>query len=461
MARGFVVAGTASGVGKTTVTAGIVAALVRRGYAVQPFKAGPDYIDPSYLGRAAGVPCRNLDTWMLDQAAVGELFARAVSVADIAVVEGVMGLFDGRSGEDEAGSTAQLAKLLELPVVLVVDASAMARSAAATVMGYQRFDPGLRVAGVVLNRVAGERHAEMCTTAIEQDTGVPVVGWLPRDETVVLPERHIGLIPESELRPDGAIFDSLVDLVERQLDLDALLASAAPCSLDVPPLLFPREPQPSLARIAIARDRAFNFYYEDALDLLRAWGAELLPFSPLEDERLPEGAGAIYIGGGFPELFAGQLAANASMHAALREAAARGLPVYGECGGLMYLGRSLVDLEGESHEMVGLVPAHSVMTRDRLTLGYREAESRGTPLLPVGERVRGHEFHWSTLREPPSDEHAAYWVVEGDGRPEGFRVGSVTATYLHTHLAARPDLARNFVATASRSAAETTEERRP
>jgi cobyrinic acid a,c-diamide synthase len=460
MARGFVVAGTASGVGKTTVTAGIAAALLRRGLAVQPFKAGPDYIDPSYLGRAAAVPCRNLDTWMLDEAAVRELFARAAASADVAVVEGVMGLFDGRSGEDEAGSTAQLAKLLGLPVVLVVDASAMARSAAAAVMGYQRFDPALQVAGVVLNRVGSERHAEMCTTAIEQATGVRVLGWLPRDETVALPERHLGLIPESELRPDGQLFDSLAELVERQVDLDALLTRAAPCPLDVPRRLFPREPQPSLARIAIARDRAFNFYYEDSLDLLRAWGAELLPFSPLEDERLPEGAGAVYIGGGFPELYAGELAANASMHAALREAAAHGLPVYGECGGLMYLGRSLVDLEGQAHQMVGLVPADSAMTRDRLSLGYREAESRGTPLLPAGERARGHEFHWSTLREPPSGEHAAYWFVEGDGRPEGFRAGSVTATYLHTHLAARLDLARNFVAAASRSRAQATRERR-
>ena len=445
MTLGVVIGGVSSGVGKTTIAAGISAALRLRGLTVQPFKAGPDYIDPTYLEAFAGRSCRNLDTWMLPSAHVRELFGRAAAGADIALIEGVMGLHDGRSGTDGAGSTASLARLLHLPVVLVVDASAMARSAAAVVLGYQQLDPALRFAGVILNRVAGAGHAAMCTEAIEEVTGLPVLGWLPRDTGIALPERHLGLVPAVERAPQPQLEARLVALIEQHIDLDALLARLAECETPVSRRLFPDKPAAPRVRIAVARDAAFHFYYEDSLDLLRAWGVELLPFSPTEDAALPPGADAVLIGGGFPELAAPQLAANAPMLASVRAAASAGLPIYGECGGLMYLGGHLTMFDGSRHRMLGLVPADSVMTTDRMSLGYRQVASLGTPFLPAGEAVRGHEFHWSTLEAPVQEATAAYRVLDDDPRPEGFRVGSVTATYVHLHLGARADLAPNFV----------------
>ena len=445
-ARGVIVAGTSSGVGKTTIATGIVAALRARGLRVQPFKAGPDYIDPTYLARAAGRPCRNLDTWMLTDDTVREMFTRAAAQSDVALVEGVMGLFDG--ADNGTGSAAHLARLLGLPVVLVIDARAMAQSAAAIALGFQRFDPKVRIAGIVLNRVASERHAALCREAIAARTGLPVLGAIPRSEEAAIPERHLGLVPDVETPAATRWFDGLAELAARHLDLDALLTLAAPvAAAAVAPQVFPSSTVAPRARIAIARDEAFHFYYQDSLDLLEAHGAELCPFSPLADPALPE-CDAIYIGGGFPELFAADLARNEAMHAAIRDAAARGLPVYGECGGLMYLGGGIVDFEGVRHGMVGIVPAESVMQSSRLTLGYREVESCGTALLPAGERMRGHEFHWSSLATPPIDASAAYRVLDQDGRADGYRAGSVTATYVHAHLATRADLAPNFIAAA-------------
>ncbi len=445
-ARGLVIAGTASSVGKTTIATGLAGALRARGLRVQPFKTGPDYIDPTYLTRAAGRPCRNLDTWMLSEATVQELCARAARAADIALIEGVMGLYDGSA--DGTGSAAHLARLLELPVVLVVDASAMAQSAGALVLGFQRLDPEVRLAGVILNRVASARHASICGDAITAATGLPILGAIPRDAEVGIPSRHLGLIPEVESPAASSWFDHLSTLIATHIDLDALLACAAPVASPASTGLFPTSTPAADARIAIARDEAFHFYYQDSLDLLEAWGAELAPFSPLADSALPADCGAVYIGGGFPELFAAALEANAALARALADAAARDVPIYGECGGLMYLGRSLTSFEGERRTMAGLLPADSVMRGSRLTLGYREVESCGTPLLPSGGRMRGHEFHWSALEAPPTIDGAAYRVVSDDGRPDGFRVGSVTATYVHAHLASRRDLAPNFVASA-------------
>lgn len=445
-ARGVIVAGTSSGVGKTTIATGIAGALRARGLRVQPFKTGPDYIDPTYLARAAGRPCRNLDTWMLTDDTVRELFTRAATQADVALVEGVMGLFDGAN--DGTGSAAHLARLLGLPVVLVIDARAMAQSAAAIVLGFQRYDPDVRIAGVVLNRVASQRHAAVCGDAITARTGLPILGAIPRSEEAAIPERHLGLVPDVETPAADRWFDGLARLASTHLDLDAMLALATPIeAIEVPQPVFPASVAPPRARIAIARDAAFHFYYQDSLDLLEAHGAELRPFSPLADAALPE-CDAVYIGGGFPELFAADLARNEAMRAAVRDAAVRGLPVYGECGGLMYLGGGIADFEGVRHPMVGLVPAESVMQGSRLTLGYREVESCGTPLLPAGERMRGHEFHWSGLAAPPTDADAAYRVIDQGGRADGYRAGSVTATYVHTHLATRPDLAPNFIVAA-------------
>ena len=444
-----VIAGVRSGVGKTTIATGIMGALNRRGYAVQPFKAGPDYIDPSYHQVACGVPSRNLDTWLLPHATVLELYGKASSKRQISVVEGVMGLFDGHSSLDEEGSTAQLAKLLNAPVILVADASSVARSVAAEVLGYQQFDPDLNVAGVILNGVGSDRHLEFCQPQIEATTGLPVLGYLPRRAEFEQPERHLGLIPTVEGTVANQWYDALIAQVEETIDVSRVAQLAQLCSPPASaPQVYPLEPQPRRAIIAVAQDKAFNFYYQDSLDLLEAWGAEIVPFSPLEDESLPEGAGGVYLGGGFPEMFAAELSANRPMLDSIRHAATRGIPLYGECGGLMYLGRSLKGFDGEAHAMAGLVPAVSAMSQSRLSLGYREVEALGDgPLLSAGQQVRGHEFHWSTLEQAPGENESVYRVVNQGGRPDGFRSGSVWATYVHVHMGSAPDLAPRFVET--------------
>ena len=449
MAPALVIAGVRSGVGKTTIATGIMGALTRREMRVQPFKAGPDYIDPSYHKLACGVPSRNLDTWLMSHAAVSELYQRASDSRQISVIEGVMGVFDGHSNLSEEGSSAELAKLLDAPVILVADASKVARSVAAEVLGYQLFDPDLRIAGVILNGVGGPRHLDFCAPQIEATTGLPVLGYLPRREELVQPERHLGLIPTVEGTVVNEWYDTLIAQVEETIDLDRLLKIAASSNPPAAvPSLYPEEDQPKRAVIALAQDPAFSFYYQDSLDLLQAWGAELVPFSPLVDVGLPAGAGGVYIGGGFPEMFAQQLSQNEPMLQSMRQAVGRGLPVYAECGGLMYLGQSLSDLEGVQHTMVGAIPVVSSMAGGQLHLGYREVEScTDSPLLRKGQRVRGHEFHWSVLEQPADPEQAVYRVVDQDNRPEGFQTGSVWASYIHIHLGSDPTLAKRFVET--------------
>ena len=449
MSGAIVIAGVRSGVGKTTIATGIMGALTRRGHSVQPFKAGPDYIDPSYHQLACGVPSRNLDTWLLPHPTVAELFRRAGGPDKVSVVEGVMGVFDGHSSLTEEGSTAQLAKLLDAPVILVADAAKVARSVAAEVLGYQQFDPDLRIAGVILNGVGGPRHLEFCQPQIEATTGLPVLGYLPRRDQFVQPERHLGLIPTVEGTVVQEWYDALIAQVEETIDLDGILRLAATANPPAgAPQVYPAEPQPKRARIAIAQDKAFSFYYQDSLDLLEAWGADLVPFSPLADESLPPQVGGVYIGGGFPEMFARELAENRPMLESVRQALARELPFYAECGGLMYLGQSLSDLEGDTFPMVGALPVVSSMSNQRLTLGYREVEAcADTPLLEHGQRIRGHEFHWSVLEAPPDPGQAVYRVVDQENRPEGFRIGSIWASYIHIHLGSAPGLARRFVET--------------
>lgn len=455
-AKAIVIAGTASGVGKTTVATGIMAALVRRGFKVQPFKVGPDYIDPSYHTWATGRPSRNLDTWLLPHGAVVELFRRAAADADMAIIEGVMGLYDGHSSLSEAGSTAELAKLLGAPVVLVVDAHGAGRSLAAMVRGYAAFDPGLHLCGVVLNGVGSPGHIALCREAIETDTGIPVLGGLPRDDELRLPERHLGLVPMAEGPAGQEYLERLVAQVEAAIALDRLVElSGQATPPQTTPSLFPDRPLPPRVRLAVAQDRAFSFYYQDSLDLLTAWGAEIVPFSPLRDGSLPPGSDGIYLGGGFPELYAGELAENRGMREAIRQAGEGGVPVYGECGGLMYLGQSIRDFEGREFPMVGLIPARSVLRPEgarRLTLGYRTVRAlRYGPLLRRGAEVRGHEFHWSVLEPGPGDSRSAYRIVDQGGRREGFHIGSVLASYVHLHLGSLPTLAPRLVDTCRRN----------
>lgn len=446
--KGVVIAGTASGVGKTTITCGLIGALRTLGLVVAPFKVGPDYIDPSYHARVAGRPCHTLDSWMIPHAVLRQIFARSARDADVAVVEGVMGLFDGRSGGGEAGSTAEVAKLLGLPVVLVVDAAKTARSAAAHVLGFQRFDPALRLAGVILNNVASPNHAAICAEAIVAATGLPVLGALQRAETLRVPERYLGLVPTVEGRVAEQFFADAIERVSTQVDLAQLLRISAEAhdlegsDEDSP---WPAAALPERLTIAVARDEAFSFMYPENLDLLTSWGAVVAPFSPLHDRALPAGTTGVYLGGGFPELYAEALADNMPMFAALRAAAARTLPIYAECGGLMYLGEQLTDGAGLTHAMVGIAPLRSSMTRQKLTLGYRVATAQTDgPHLTRGQTVRGHEFHWSTLEESPAPKDSAY---ELDGmRHEGYARGNVWASYVHLHFATDAHIAPRFIA---------------
>lgn len=450
--KAIVIAGVASGVGKTTVAAAIMGALTARGYKVQPFKVGPDYIDPSYHSAVCGAPCRNLDSWLLSANAIQELFQRAMVGKDIAVIEGVMGLYDGATGDDESGSTAQLAKWLGAPVVLVVDASKSSRSVGAVALGFQAFDPELPLAGVILNGIAGDLHLALARPAVEH-AGLRYLGYLPSRSAFTLPERHLGLIPTAEGTVAAAYYQHLAQQAASTIDLDRLLAVAESPSASRPltDTLFPTGAIAPQTAIAVAMDRAFHFYYPDALDLLTAWGAELVPFSPLTDTALPPQVHGVYLGGGFPEMFAAELAANTGMRASLRAAALRGLPMYAECGGLMYLGQTIEDLDGHAHAMVGVLPGRSVMQGSRLTLGYRTLQAlHDTCLLAAGDTVRGHEFHYSTMQDTDSTLPAAYAVLDQQGRREGCVVRNVLASYMHVHLGSKPGLASRFIATCVR-----------
>ncbi len=460
--RAIVIAGTTSGVGKTTVATGLMGTLVHLGLKVQPFKTGPDYIDPSYHTWVTGQPSRNLDTWLLPRDAVAELFSRAMAGKDIAVIEGVMGLYDGHSSLNEEGSTAELAKLLGAPVIIVVDSRKGARSLAAMVSGYQAFDASLRLGGVILNGIGSDEHLRLCQEAIEHYTGIKVLGYLPRREGLSLPERHLGLVPTVEGAASEEFLKLLVAQCEASFNIPRILSlseqAAAP---QARPCLFPPEPCPPVARIAVARDKAFSFYYQDSLDLLEAWGAEIVPFSPLEDTRLPRGISGLYIGGGFPELYAAGLAGNKPIREAIKAAAGQGMPVYAECGGLMYLGRSIGDFQGNEYPMVGAIPVSSRIDSPSLSLGYRTVQALGDgPVLRRGETVRGHEFHWSVL-EGNTDSASAYRVMDKDGRLEGFHqnlvwdfVGKLEitdpralllASYIHLHLGSLPGMASRFI----------------
>ena len=455
MAR-LIIAGTSSGVGKTTITAGLIAALRVRGLSVQAFKVGPDYIDPTYHTLAAGRPCRNLDAWMVPPDRVLASFRRATRDVDVTVVEGVMGLYDGFGYDDEAGSTAAAAKLLEAPVVLVVDASKMARSAGAIALGYRQFDPDLNLAGFIANRVGGDGHGRGVAAAIERATGLPVFGWLPRDPRLAIPERYLGLVPTREPGRWTDFVHSAGEIVASHLDLDRILTVARqappPCEAVREETIDSPETHASGERpvIAVASDEAFHFTYPENLERLEAAGAEIAFFSPLRDGRLPPRTAGVMLSGGFPELYATDLSGNVPLHAALRDAHDGRMPIYAECGGLMYLTEAIVDDQGREHPMAGLLPGRSAMS-GRLTRGYCLGRAaRDSWLFKAGEAIRGHEFHYSSWIDRPAGLPAALELTGRGGdvtdSPEGACERNLWASYVHLHFDGLPELAFRFVA---------------
>ena len=435
--------------GKTLVSIGVCAALHAHGHVVQPFKKGPDYIDPMWLSQAAGRPCRNLDLYLMDDDDVVATFAR--HAAEVSLVEGNKGLYDGLS-LDGSNSNAAVAKLLDLPVFLVIDARGMTRGIAPLILGYQAFDKDIRIAGVILNKLGGSRHEAKLRQVIEHYTEVPVVGAIQYDEHLGIIERHLGLMPSNELIAAAAKIKQIGDAISGQVDLDRLLALSrkpppAPAEIaEIRPLPVGERP-----RIGIARDRAFGFYYADDLDALEAAGATLVPFNTLADAHLPE-VDALYIGGGFPEACAVELEANTTLRDEIRQAIEKGMPAYAECGGLMYLARGIA-CEGRTYEMVGAIPGDVVMHDKPVGRGYvhlKESEEHPWPRPAAPARqIKAHEFHYSSLENLPADSRFAYQVERGwgiTGKSDGLMVNKLLASYTHLRTIGSCYWATRFVA---------------
>lgn len=445
MASAFVIASPFSGSGKTTLSIGLMAVLRRMGRKVQPFKVGPDYIDPVHHSMVCGKPSYNLDTWMMGVEGVRRTFLRAMDGMDVGVVEGVMGLFDGKA-EGGEGSTAEVSKLLSLPVVLVIDGSRMAQSVAALLNGYEDFDKGVRIEGVIFNRVGSERHWSILKEAVEKRCRATVLGYLPGDEALYIPERHLGL----SVKPDEAlpVLERLENLIKNHVDMDALLRlSSIPIRALSPPSHPPQKS--GQVRIGVAMDEAFFFYYQENLEILEGAGAVIVPFSPLRDRMLPDDIGGLYIGGGYPELYGKKLESNRDLMEEIRKKGNEGMPIYAECGGLMYLGKGLVDHKGRFYRQVGLFPWVSKVLAGRKTLGYREVEVVGwCPFAEEGERMRGHEFHYSEIIEEDGLPYVrmVYRVIGGEGTHlEGYLYRNTLASYIHLHFASNRKFAKDFV----------------
>ncbi|MGC1307206.1 MAG: cobyrinate a,c-diamide synthase [Phormidesmis sp.] len=440
----IIFAGDRSGTGKTTLTLALLAALKKRSQCVQSFKVGPDYIDPMFHAAVTGRPCYNLDPVLTSESYVQQSFYSHCADADYAVVEGVMGLFDGATGTDDTASTAHIARLLDLPVLLAVDCGRMSRSLAALVKGYQTFDSRVNVVGVILNRVGSDRHLQLLQDALAA-INVPVFGVFRREKDIQLPDRHLGLVPTGEVSGFESIVERLAVLGERCFDWERLEGLVGIGKGEEGK--GERGKGGKGVRIAIARDSAFNFYYPDNFEALEAQGAELIFWSPMADEQLPEAEG-LYFGGGFPEVFAAQLSENTSAMMAVRRAIGRGIPTYAECGGLMYLSETLINFEGTQWPMVGVIP-QTVKMGGRLVLGYRRAIARqNTPLLTKGQTIIGHEFHKSAVAQKlahPTYRTQRYWGEVDQPVLEGFCQRNVQASYVHLHWGDRSEIPQRFI----------------
>ncbi|GJL53344.1 MAG: cobyrinic acid a,c-diamide synthase [Nitrospirales bacterium] len=450
----LLIAGTHSGVGKTTVTLALLSAFRAKGRRVQPFKVGPDFIDPGHHHMASGRDSRNLDGWMLDHETNRTTFLTAARDADLSIVEGMMGLFDGSSPVSERGSAVEQAKQLGLPILLVVDASAMARSAAAMVHGYAMFDPALHINGVLFNRIKSDGHFRLLKDAVENETKVKVVGYVRPDPGLTIPDRHLGLQTAIEGK-NGSFYESLGQSISETVDLDLIeqLAQSAPeltSTEESKPLDVSSRKMPPTIKVGVAYDPAFCFYYQDNLEMLEAEGAELVKFSPLHDRELPP-VDLLYIGGGYPEVHAAQLEKNVSMRKAIQDFAALGRSIYAECGGLMYLTSTLIDFHGRSYEMVGVIPGEAAMSRTKMVLGYRELTLTCSGMLGAqGIKVRGHEFHYSCLQAKGDLEYGGS-LADSQGRDrgsDGITVKNVMALYTHLHFSSNPHLVSALLQTA-------------
>jgi cobyrinic acid a,c-diamide synthase len=442
----IIIAATGSGAGKTTATVALLGALRARGLRVAAFKCGPDYLDPTYHARVLGKPSQNLDGWMMGRDAVLATFARAAANAEIAVIEGMMGLFDGATPDRDEGSTAEIAKWLSAPVLLVHDASGVARTIAAIAHGFAQFDPELRLGGLICNRVGSKGHLDLLT---QSRPAARVLGGFPFNPALAFPERHLGLISATQKVFPDRVIDEWTRAAEQWLNLDAIIELAR----SSPPLKVPSPKNTATAatrcRIAIAYDDAFHFYYEDNLRRLEELGAELIRFAPTRDQALPEADG-LYFGGGYPEVMARELSSNSSMLQGIRRFATGGRPIYAECGGLMYLSEGIRTLDGARWPMLALLPGVAAMAERLQALGYAEVETRAPTILgPAGLHFRGHQFRYSTLEATGSELHAdqAYTVAPKWGAPfqEGFARGNVLGSYVHAHWASNPAVAEGFV----------------
>ncbi|MBI2119878.1 MAG: cobyrinate a,c-diamide synthase [Elusimicrobia bacterium] len=458
----IIVSGTQSGVGKTSVTLALMAAFKKAGIKVQPFKVGPDYIDPSYHQLVTKKPSHNLDTWLLTKEKVQWLFQKESCNCELAIIEGVMGLYDGFGSCEETASTQEIAKLLNCPIILVIDAKKMARSAAALVLGFKSFDPALKISGVILNKVGSLRHYQLLKDAVETYTQIPILGGIPSNLKIHVPERHLGLLTASENKEFKELVNALTDLIDPDpeknnpgINLDAILKIAK----ETKPL--PKVESPSIefinnnlksVKIGIAKDKAFSFYYQANLDLLEQFGAKLITFSPLETKELPEDLSALYFGGGFPEIYAQELQNNLYLKNQIKNLIADGLPVYAECGGLMYLTEAIQDLDGKTYEMVGAIPRKITMTKKLQNFGYKQGKSIHPNILQDKETlVRGHEFHYSKMEYLNS--HFSYELTDrktGEKQLEGYRKNNLLASYLHLHFLTNPEWAQNFVEAAKK-----------
>ncbi|HEX3629696.1 MAG TPA: cobyrinate a,c-diamide synthase [Candidatus Dormibacteraeota bacterium] len=447
----LVIAGTASNVGKTVLTAGLIAAFKARGISVQSFKVGPDYIDPAYLAHVSGRPCRNLDSWMLGEGAIRQVLAQGALGADLALVEGMMGLFDGR-GDSRGGSTAEVARIIKAPVVLVMDVGNMGETAAAVALGFKNYSDSPKIAGVLLNNVGSDGHRRSVEDAIWETAKLPVLGALRRMPELDIPQRQLGLLPVTENKEWDRTIGVLAETMDRDVDLDLLLRIARKAELLplVPKKVFQGTPssEPPI-KLAVAYDEAFNFYYPENLELLEEHGAEVVPFSPLEDGHLPSGAAGLYLGGGFPEVFVEPLASNRAMAESIARAYRSGMPIYAECGGLMYLGRSLRTDTGKTYDMAGVIPVDVEMDGQIHRFGYRQLLTLEDSILsPKGQFYRGHEFHWSRIVGQNGGLKPAYQMQNAEGEVigyEGVIAPNLLASYVHLHFGQNPLLVDKFV----------------